>query len=77
MEVFEVMGDTTNMILMAMGDDHAADSLLVLAQVTGIWQDNIHAMHSIAWESETTIDKHDVIAILEDTSILADFMQPP
>jgi hypothetical protein len=34
-------------------------------------------MHSIAWESETTIDKHDVIAILEDTSILADFMQPP
>jgi hypothetical protein len=69
------MGDATNMIFMAVGHDHSTDSLLVLTQIAGVGQNDIDAVHAIAWEGQSSIDKHDLIAILEHTGVLADFVE--
>ncbi len=69
------MGDATDVVLMPMGDDHAPDPLLVLAQEAGVRQHHIHAMHAVAGESEAGIHQHQVIAVLEHTGVLADLVQ--
>ena len=74
-EVLEVMGDATDVVFMTMGDDHAADPLLVLAQEAGVGQHHIHPVHAVAGEGQTGIHQHQVIAVLEHTGVLADLVQ--
>ena len=74
-EVLEVVGNATDVIFMAVGNDHAANPLLVFAQIAGVGQHHVDAMHAIAGEGETAIHQHQVIAVLEDAGVLADFMQ--
>ena len=46
-EVLEVVGDATDVVFMTMGDDHAADPLLVLAQEAGVGQHHIHSVLNV------------------------------
>jgi glycosyltransferase involved in cell wall biosynthesis len=73
----EVVGDAADMVFMAVGNDHAADALLILPQISGIRQHHIDPMHAIAWESEARIHKHQVVAIFKNTGVFTDFMQSP
>jgi hypothetical protein len=74
-KILEVMGYAADVVFVAVGNDHAPDPLLVLAQIAGIGQNNIYPMHAIAWEGQAGIHQHQIIAILEYTGVLADFMQ--
>jgi hypothetical protein len=71
------MGDATNMIFMAVGNNHGANALVILAQIAGIRQNNVDAMHAIAGEGKATVNQHQVIAILKHTGIFANLMQSP
>ena len=73
--MFQVVGDSTDVIFMTMGDDHAADPLLVLPQKGGVRQHNIHAVHPFGGEGESAIHQHQIIAVFEDAGVLADLMQ--
>ena len=75
--MLEVVGDATDVVFMTVGDDHPADALLVLPQKTGVRQNHIHAVHAIAWEGQTGIHQHQIVAVLEHTGVLTDFMQSP
>ena len=74
-EILEVVGNATDVIFMPVGHDHAADPFLVLAQVAGVGQNHIHAVHAIAGEGQTAIHQHQVIAVFEDAGVLADFVE--
>ena len=69
--------DATDMVFMTMGHDHSADAFLVLAQERRVRQHHIHAVHSVAWEGQTGIHEHQVVAVLENTGVLTDLMQTP
>ncbi|MFN9912643.1 MAG: hypothetical protein ACK53L_08665, partial [Pirellulaceae bacterium] len=49
--------------------------LLVLTKIAGVGQNDIDTVHAIAWEGQSSVDKHDVINILEYTGVLADFVK--
>ena len=70
-----MVGNATDMVFMAVGNDHAANALLILPQITGIWQHHIYPMHAIAWESKARINKHQVVAVFKNTGVFANFMQ--
>ena len=74
-EVLEVVRDAADVIFVAVGDDHAADALLVLAQIAGVGHHHIDAVHAVAGEGETGIDEHQLIAVFEDAGVLADLVQ--
>ena len=69
------MGNATDVIFMAVGDDHAANPLLVFAQIAGVGQHHVDAMHAIAGEGKTAIHQHQVIAVFKNAGIFADLMQ--
>ena len=71
------MGNPTDVVFMAMGHDHAANAFLVLTQKAGVGQNHVHTMHSITGEGQSGIHQHQVVAVLEHTSVLADLMQTP
>ena len=73
--MLEVVGNATDVVFMTMGDDHAADPLLVLAQEAGVREHHIHPVHAVAGEGQTGIHQHQVIAVLEHTGVLADLVQ--
>ena len=74
-EVLEVVGNATDVIFMAVGDDHASNALLVFAQEAGVREHNVDAMHAIAGKRQAGIHQHQVVAVLEHTGVLADLMQ--
>ena len=74
-EVLEVVGNATDVIFMAVGHDHAANPLLVFAQIAGIGQHHVDAMHAIAGEGEAAIHQHQVIAVFKNAGVFADLMQ--
>ena len=74
-EVLEVMGNATDVILMTMGDDHSPDALLVLPQKARIREHDIDTVHAIAGKSQTSVNEHQIISVLEHTGVLADLMQ--
>ena len=60
------------MVLMAVGDDDAAELILVLEDIGVIGQDEVDAGLGIIGEHQTGIDEDHVIAALENGHILAD-----
>ena len=76
-EVLEVVGNATDVIFVTVGHDHAADALLVLAQVAGVGHHDVDAVHAITGEGQAGIHQHDVVAVLEHTGVLTNFMQAP
>ena len=74
-EVFEVVGNATDVIFMTMGHDHAANPLLVFLEIAGIRHHHIDAMHAITGEGQSGIHQHDVVAVLENAGVLADLVQ--
>ena len=74
-EVLEVVGNTTDVVLVTVGHDHAADALLVLLEIAGVGHHDVHTVHAITGEGQAGIHEHDVVAVLEHTGVLADLVQ--
>ena len=74
-EVLEVVGDATDVVFMTVGDDHAANALLVLAQEAGVWHHHVHPVHAVAGERQTGINQNQVVAEFKNTGVLSDLVQ--
>ena len=70
-----MVGNAPDVIFMAVGHDHAANPLLVFAQIAGVGQHHVDAMHAIAGEGETAIHQHQVIAIFKNAGVFTNLMQ--
>ena len=74
-EMLEVVGDATDVVFMTVGDDHAANALLVFAQEAGVRHHDIHPVHAVAGESQTGVNQNQVVAEFKNTGVLSDLVQ--
>ncbi len=74
-EVLEMVCNSTDVIFMTMGHDHAANPTLVFTQEAGVGHHYIHPVHPVTGECQTGIHKHQIVAVLEHAGVLADLMQ--
>ena len=73
--MLEVVGNATDVVFVTVGHDHAADPLLVFPKEAGVGQHHVHAVHAVAGERQTGIHQHQVIAVLKNAGVLADFVE--
>ena len=74
-EVLEVVGDATDVVFMTVGDDHAANALLVLTQEAGVRHHHVHPVHAVAGEGQTGINQNQVVAEFKNARVLSDLVQ--
>ena len=60
------------MVLVAVGDDDAAELLLVLQNIGVVGKHQVDTGLGVVGEHETGVDEHHVVAALEDRHVLAD-----
>ena len=63
------------MILMSVGDDHAADLVAVLLKIGVIGNDQIDAEHIAVGERHTGVDDDDIVLTFKYSQVLADLIQ--
>ena len=71
----EQIRDAADMVLMAVGDDHAADAVAVLLQIGEIRDDQIDAEHIAVGERHTAVNDHDIALALKHGEVLADLVE--
>ena len=69
------VGQGTDVVLMAMGQENRPDLCLVANQIADIRNDHVNSVHIIVRESHSHIHNDDVIAVLVDRQVLADLVQ--
>ena len=72
-EVRQDEGQPADVILVAVGDQESANLVAVLPQVGDVGNDEVDAVHGLIGEHESAVDHDDVVAVLEDVHVLADF----
>ena len=73
--MLEVEGNAPNMILVAVGHDHALNFMGIFPQVGHIGQNDIDPVHSIGGKPKPCIQQNDLILIFKDAGILTDFVE--
>ena len=63
------------MILVTVGDDHAADLVAVLLDIGVVGDDHIHAEHIAVGERHTAVEDDHIALALEHRHVLADLVQ--
>ena len=63
------------MVFVTMGNDNTAYFIFVFYQVTHIGNDQVNAEHVVVRKCQTGIDNDNVITILDDRHVFADFTQ--
>ena len=71
------MLEATNVILMAVGDDHADNFVAAVDDVLGVRQDDIDAVLGLIREHQAAVDDEDSLAVLDGHHVLADFAKTP
>ena len=69
------IGNGADVILMAMGDEIAAQLFLVALEVGRIRDNQVHAQHVVVREGHAAVDDHDIAAVLDDRHVLADLIE--
>ena len=69
------IGEGTDVILMAVGDQVAEDPIAMLLQVGDIGDQQVHAEHRIVGKAYPGVDHDQVLAVSEDHHIVADLLQ--
>ena len=64
-----------DVILVSVGDEIAAQLLVVALEVGGIRDDQIHAQHVVVRKRQTAVDDDDVVAVFDHGHVLADLIQ--
>ncbi len=61
------------MVIVTMSDNHTSNIFFFAFETFNIWDDVVDARHVFFWPLETHIDNDNVIFILKDRHIAADF----
>ena len=60
------------MILVCVSDDNAFYLIFYLANVVEVWDEDIHAVHALAWKAHADINDDSASFGLKDSHIAAD-----
>ena len=71
-QIGQEIGNRSDVILVAMGDEDPADAVLVLFEIRDIREYEIDARLIFLGEGQPAIDDDDVVAVLEKEDVLAD-----
>ena len=71
-EILQQVRKRTGVVLVAVGDDDAAELLLVLQDIGVVGKHQVDTGLGVVGEHETGVDEHHVVAALEDRHVLAD-----
>ena len=71
-EVLQQVRKRTGVVLVAVGDDDAAELLLVLQNIGIVGKHQVDTGLGVVGEHEASVDEHHVVAALEDRHVLAD-----
>ena len=74
-DLLEQVGQRADVVLMAMGDDHALDPVLVLHQIGEIGDDQVHAVHIAVREHQAAVHHHQVVLAFINGDVLAHLAQ--
>ena len=74
-ELLHGVRDAADMILMPVGQEHAADFFLILDKVRHVRNDKVNAVHVVFGKAETAVDDDDILAVFEYGHILADLVE--
>ena len=69
------IGDAADVVLMPVGDEEAAQLLLVVDEIGDVGDHKIHAVHIVLGKAQAAVDHDHVLAVLEHGHILSDFIQ--
>ena len=74
-ELLHGVRDAADMVLMPVGQEHAADLVFVFDQVRHVGNDQVDAVHFLIREAKTAVDDDDILAVFEYGHILADLVE--
>ena len=63
------------MILVAVGNDHAADAVPVGPQIADIRDDHVHAVEILIGKTHAAVHQENIFAVLIDGQVFSDFTQ--
>ena len=69
------IGDGSDVVLVAVGDEDAPDLALVLDEVAHIRDDHVDAVHIVIREPHSAVHDHDVVPVLIDGQVFPDLIQ--
>ena len=69
------IGQSADVVLVAMGDEDAPNLVLVLDEVADVGDDHVDAVHIVIGEAHAAVHHHDVVAVLKDGHVLADLVE--
>ena len=72
----EDVGDGPDVILMAVGNEEAAQLLLTVDEIGDVGDDQIDAVHIVLGEAQTAVHDDHIVAVFEHGHILPDLIQP-
>src|SRR5947209_4438402 len=67
------VGEASNMVFVAMGDEDATYTVFLVVEVACIRDNQVYTEHFLIGEHDPSINNNDVIAIFDDHHILSDF----
>ena len=74
-ELFEDIGQGTDMVFVPMGQDNRLNHIAILQKIADIRNNEVHAQHIFFGEHEPRINHENFIANTDDRHVLADFPQ--
>ena len=76
-ELLHGIGNAADVVLMTVGQEHAADFFLILDKVRHVRNDKVNAVHVVFGKAETAVDDDDILAVFENGHVLADLIESP
>ena len=74
-DLLEHIGYAADVVLMAVGEEESAESMLVLDQIGHIRDHQIHPVHIILRESETAVHHDHVVAVFQYGDVFSDLIE--
>ena len=68
------IGCSADMVLVAVGEQHAADALAVFDEIGHVRDDKIHTQHVFLGEDGPAVHHHHILAVFNDGDVLAKFI---
>ena len=73
--LLHAVGDGTNVVFVAVCDEHAAKLLCVLDKIRKIGDYKINTVHVFIWESNATVYDNHILTIFQDCNVLANLIK--
>ena len=74
-DLLHAVGNGADVVLVAVGDEHTPELLLVGHQVGKVRDHQVHAVHVLLGEAHAAVHRDHVLAVLQDGDVLADLIQ--